>query len=420
MNFRPNPLLYGAHEDFLSSFKLVVTMRDNIDYERFSCAVRTAMKRYPYFCICPKVIGDEILLETNEAPVAVFEDDRCVTLGTDESNGHLLAFGIDGRTIILHVSHYIADGMGICPLLMTVLYVYISEMYGTEGINPARILMPDDPVRDDEYAYPFPEEADLSDCTESFVQRGNDVYSLNPDEFDDLGLYAYHLRIPQSSMMEVANPSDGSPASFLSVMLYRALHALDSELDKQIVAHVQHQYRAAIKVPYNRHSLVSYIPVALSPKLKDRRVELQNTIMRGQIIIGSESEDDMQDIGRLISVIPPQANMSLAEKKMAMRKYIENSICGKTFGISYVGKIDWCGMDRYIEDLHAYIGEKHTKNMLLIEVMTVGADFSINFMQSGRGNRYVDAFMKQLRSFNIPVQLIGEERYTLCDTKIPQ
>ena len=85
-----------------------------------------------------------------------------------------------------------------------------------------------------------------------------------------------------------------------------------------------------------------------------------------------------------------------------------------------MGKIYWCGMDRYIEDLHAYIGEKFTQNMLLIEVMSVGEYFSVNFMQSGRGTRYVDAFIEQLNKFNIPASLVGEERYTLCDTKILQ
>ena len=101
-----------------------------------------------------------------------------------------------------------------------------------------------------------------------------------------------------------------------------------------------------------------------------------------------------------------------------MRKYAEESIYPKTFGISYVGKMDWCGLDRYVEDIHAYIGEKNTKNMLLIEVMTIGEDFTLNFMQSGRGDRYVNAFVEQIRSFGIPVKMIGGARYTLCDTEI--
>lgn len=419
MVFRPNPLLYGAQVDFFSSFKLVVTMCDMVDRDLLLKAVENAAKRYPYFCVFPQKVGNSIQLQFNEAPMPVFEDGRCVVLGTKESNGHLVAFGCEDKKIILHASHYIADGMGICPLLMTVLYLYVSKKYGTHGLNSKRILMPDGMVSDAEYAYPFPEEAVLIDNKKEYNKPQKQVYELNSDAFDGQGLYAYHLRIPQSAMMGVANPSDGSPVSFLSVMLFRAICDLDNELNKPVVAHVQHQYRAALNTPCNRHSLVSYIPVTLSPRLKQRRVELQNTIIRGQVIVGSEPEADLSSVNRLVAVFQNNKDLSLEEKKKAMREYVEKSICGKTFGISYVGKMDWCGLDKYIEDFHAYIGEKGTPNMLLIEVMTVGEDFSLNFMQSGRGDKYVKAFVEQLKSFNIPVSLIGEERYTLCDTKIP-
>ena len=383
-------------------------------------AVNSAMKRYPYFCVFPQKNGDSIQLQFNEAPVPVFKDERCVVLGTKESNGHLLAFGCEERRIVLHASHYLADGMGINPLLMSVLYLYISEKYGTDGLNSERILMPNDPISDEEYAYPFPDEPVLADCTEIRKNKLGPAYPLDSSAFDKKGLYAYHLRIPQSAMMDVASPSDGSPVSFLSVMLFRALCALDEEIDRPIIAHVQHQYRASINAPFNRHSLVSYIPVEISPIIKERHVEIQNTIIRGQIILGSEPERDLRSVDRLVSVFSNDKCTSLAEKQLAMRQYIENSISSKTFGISYVGKTHWCGMDRYVEDLHAYIGEKSTPNMLLIEVMTVGEYFSINFMQSGRGSRYVDEFIQQLKKFNIPVSLVGEERYTLCNTKIPQ
>jgi hypothetical protein len=168
----------------------------------------------------------------------------------------------------------------------------------------------------------------------------------------------------------------------------------------------------------SHHSLVSYIPVVLAPRLNKWDVEKQNTVVRGQVILKGGYEADIAAVNRLIEAFPSEA--SFADKKDAMARYAEDSIRGKTFGISYVGKMDWCGMDRYVDDLHAYIGEKSTPNMLLIEVMTVGEYFSINFMQSGRGTRYVDAFVEQLENFDIPVSLVGEERYTLCDTKIPQ
>ena len=167
MNFRPNPLLYGAHEGFFSSFKLVVTMRHDVDHALLFNAVNSTMKRYPYFSVFPQKNGEGIQLQFNETPVPVFKDGRCVALGTKESDGHLLVFGCEGRRIILHASHYIADGMGISPLLLSVLYLYISTKYGTDGLNSKRILMPNDPISDAEYVYPFPDLPFLTDDAEA-------------------------------------------------------------------------------------------------------------------------------------------------------------------------------------------------------------------------------------------------------------
>ena len=77
-------------------------------------------------------------------------------------------------------------------------------------------------------------------------------------------------------------------------------------------------------------------------------------------------EADIASINRMLEAFPSDA--TLDKKREAMAHYAEESICGKTFAISYVGKMDWCGLDRYFEDLHAYIGEKHTKNICNIIV----------------------------------------------------
>ena len=418
MKFKPNPLLYGASRDFYSSFKLVITMCERVDHQTLSRAVAAAMTRYPYFCVYPEKCGNDILLAFNNRPVPVFNSDVCATLGSDECNGHLLFFSCAQNRIILNASHYIADGMGIDPLLKTVLYLYASEMYGTEGLQVEKILLPGSAISDEEYAYPFPDvQFDIDGAMPK--KSLDEVYGLDSDLFDKDGLYAYHLHVPQRAMMSKANPADGSPVSFLTVMMYRAFCSLDESLDLPVVAHVQHQYRQALKAPKNRHSLVSYVPVSLPKRAKRMSVEQQNTVLRGQIILGSEITADLQAVNRILDALPDSESASLTEKQTAMRQYVERSTKGKTFGISYVGKMDWCGLDRYVVDIHAYIGEKQTKNMMLIEVMTVGEDFTINLMQSGRTRAYVDAFMEELRLMDIPVSLLSEERYVLSDTVIP-
>ena len=419
MNYKPNPLLYGAYENFCSSFKLAITMCSEVSHEALARSVAEAMVRYPYFSVYPEQDGNYLSLRCNPHPVPVFNDDRCVVLGSEECHGHLLTFGCKGRQIFLNCSHYIADGMGIDPLLKTVLFLYVSKVYGTDGLHPDGISMPSDPVSSEEYEYPFPKEPFHVNAHYLPKRTANGVYELDAEAFDNGGFYAYHLHIPQKAMMKRANPADGSPVSFFSVMLYRALSAIDPHIDQPTVVHVQHQYRAALHAPFSRHSLVSYIPVSFPAKIKKWNVTYQNTIVRGQILLGSEKAADLRAVNRLLAALPDGDGVSLAEKERSMRQYIEKSIQGKTFGISYVGKMDWCGLDRYVEDMHAYLGEKNTPNMLLIEVMTIGNDFSVNFMQSGRGDRYVNAFVEQLKSFEIPVEIVGEKRYALCDTKIP-
>jgi hypothetical protein len=416
MKFKPNPLLYGANEDFYSTFRLAIQMNSTVDFGLLSRSVARAAVRYPYFCVRPEREGEDLILRYNDRPMPVFPDDRAVTLGSKDSRGHLISFGCKDKTIFIDASHYLADGMGVDPLLKSLLFLYVSAQYGAEGLDAARIRMPDSAVCEDEYAYPFPDRAIEAEGLDVLPDLPQEAYAPDPDAFDKDGLYAYHLHIPQKAMMAKASSSDGSPVSFLSVLMYRALLRLDPDMDQPVVAHVQHQYRATLRVPMSHHSLVNYIPVVLVPRLSQWDVEKQNTVVRGQVILKGGSDADIVAVNRLIKAFPNDA--SLIDKKDAMARYAENSIHGKTFGISYVGKMDWCGLERYVDDLHAYIGEKHTKNMLLIEVMTVGEDFSLTFMQSGRGKKYLNAFIEEIRALNIPVSLIGEERYALCDTNL--
>ena len=413
MKYKANPLLYGVNKNFFSTFRLAIRMKETVDYDLLSRSVEQAMVRYPYFCVCTKREGENIILCLNKRPVPVFPDDRAITLGSDESQGHLLSFGCKGKTIFIDASHYIADGMGIDPLLKTLLYLYVSQCYGAEGLAADRIRMPDSSVCEGEFAYPFPDRPIESELV-ILPKADEEVYSLDPNAFDKEGLYAYHLHIPQKAMMAKARSSDGSPVSFLSVLLYRAFHKLDSHINTSVVAHVQHQYRSILCAPMSHHSLVSYVPVVLASRLNKWDVEKQNTIVRGQVILKGGSDADVEAVNRLINAFPTDA--PLDDRRDAMARYAEKSIQGKTFGISYVGKMDWCGLEPYVEDLHVYIGEKHTKNMLLVEVMTVGEDFSLTFMQGGKGEKYLNAFMEEIRALDIPVCLIGEERYALCNT----
>jgi hypothetical protein len=258
------------------------------------------------------------VLRYNERPLPVFPDDRAVTLGSAECGGHLLSFGCKNQTVFIDASHYLTDGMGVAPLMKSLLCLYVFERYGGEGLETERIRMPDSEVCEGEYVYPFPNCLMETEELRILPKSPKEAYELDPDAFDREGLYAYHLHIPQKAMMAKASSSDGSPVSFLSVLFYRALHQLDPNIDKPVVAHVQHQYRAVLRAPMSHHSLVDYIPVVFSPRLSKWDVEKQNTVVRGQVILNGGREADIVAINRLIEAFPQDA--SFAAKKEAMAR----------------------------------------------------------------------------------------------------
>ena len=146
MKFKPNPLLYGANEDFFSTFRLAIRMKDTVDYDMLCRSAEKAIVRYPYFCVSYEREKENLVLCYNSRPLPVFADDRTVTLGSEESRGHLISFGCKNNTIFIDCSHYLADGMGIDPLMKSLLYLYVSEHYGAEGLKAERIRMPNSPI----------------------------------------------------------------------------------------------------------------------------------------------------------------------------------------------------------------------------------------------------------------------------------
>ncbi|MBQ2241761.1 MAG: hypothetical protein II319_06460 [Clostridia bacterium] len=105
-------------------------MNSPVDYELLARSVEKAMVRYPYFCVYPEREGETLVLRYNKRPLPVFPDDRTVTLGSEDSRGHLISFGCKDKTIFIDASHYLADGMGVDPLLKSLLYIYVTGRYG--------------------------------------------------------------------------------------------------------------------------------------------------------------------------------------------------------------------------------------------------------------------------------------------------
>ena len=78
--------------------------------------------------------------------------------------------------------------MGVDPLMKSLLYMYVSECYGAEGLNAEQIRMPDSAVCDGEHIYPFPNSAINVEELCVLPKESKEAYSLDPAAFDAEGV----------------------------------------------------------------------------------------------------------------------------------------------------------------------------------------------------------------------------------------
>lgn len=418
MHYQVIPLFYAANEYFKNTIHFCIELIEEVDPDALQYAAAQAQIRYPYYSV--KIIREkeEYVLAENDLPFVISESPVC--LNSAESNYHLVAFSAKDRTISVDISHFICDGNGLAPLVKTLMYYYIEHRYGTEGIDTSSIRLVSDPVLKGEYQYPFPDQPIPQEEELALQPKAWDPFVFADSFFDPDGSYAYNLQVKQKDLMHYAKANDGSPLSFISVMMYKALMALFPEQEKDVVFMVPHEYRAALAAPLSHESLARVFYVVLRAKDQAKDIELLNTAVRGQVILGSDVSEDFKAINGLIQLGAYFQTLSLNEKKKTMIGIISNTITPHTFGISYTGKVEWGGMEAYIRDVHPYAGEKRFSGLISAEIFTLGEFFTITLFQPGRNPAFAQEVMNAFATCGIDCRLTSEERYQLSGFMIPE
>ncbi len=135
MSRKVNNLMYAAGPGMLGTIRTMIGLTESVDRQALEQAVRKAAERFPYFAVKMARKGSEYVLEPNSRPFVISPEGRCVTLGAEESNGHLFAFAFDGNRIFVDTSHFITDGVGKFPFIKTVLYYYLSALHPDETFD---------------------------------------------------------------------------------------------------------------------------------------------------------------------------------------------------------------------------------------------------------------------------------------------
>ncbi len=421
MIWKVNNLLYAAGPELANTIRIGITLTEPIDGQALRLALSKSAQRYPYFAVRLSRRGEEYVMEPNDLPFVVSPHGGTVTLGSAESNFHVFAFAYEGCRIYLDTSHFFTDGNGMFPFLKTLLYYYLQTVhpdvpFETAGVALAGSGIPAAEAEDDPYpAEPFPEQP------LGTLSRPANVFQLSdqPQGYENAeGWTSFRFRIRQKDMMAFVSSVDGSPATFIASLIYKAIADAHPETGMPLVCGMQHQFRQALGAPLSHMCHVNIVPIVYPDRLRGRDVEQLNTIARGSLILRADDMNDLLTVNAHIRNENRIRDMKLAEKRKYMRQVILNGIGANTFDVSYTGRVPWSGLDRYILDV-APCFDLTLSGGLSVEIFSVGENFSINIMQRSPVTEYVDRFSALLRECGIEYIAESPEHFSLCPFHLP-
>ena len=422
MDQKVNNILYAAGPDLWGTFRIAVTLVEPVDPEALRYAADRAAERFPYFCVRLLRRGEEYVLEHNDLPFVISPEGWAAELGSEETNYHLFAFAWDGRRIYMDASHFMSDGNGCFPFLKTLLYYYLSRVHPEEDFDTSRVALAGDEIPFEEADdYPFPDEPLECDPFEP-AERPEEVMDLSdqPEGYESMdGWTSFLFSLRQREMMSFVSGVDGSPATFMASLMYRAITACHPEEHLPVVCGMQHQFRSALGRPKSHMCHINIVPMVYPDKLRDRDIEMLNTIGRGILIIQADDANDTLTVNRHIENEARIKYMSFAEKRRYMRSEVLDGIGKNTFEVSYTGRVDWSGLDKYITNVIPYF-DLTLSGGISIEIFSVGEVFCVNVMQRNGDTRYVDRFSQMLEKCGISHAAYDPEHFLLSRCRFPE
>lgn len=421
MSYRVNNIMYAAGEELRNTLRLGIFFREPINVEAMKRAAARAGARYPLFTVKMERCGEKYVLEHNDAPFVFSHGTHPVCLNSAESNYHLMAFSWEEDRLFLDTTHFLTDGNGIFPFISTLLYCYLSIVHPEESFDTDCIPLPEEEIPAAELEdNPYPDQP-IPTTPMDLRPIPNTIFRV-PDQA--LGYHrmdtwtSFLFRVPQKELMRFVSSVDGSPATFVSSLVYRAIDDLYPENELPIVCGMQHQFRHALGKPKSHLCHVNLVPILYPSTLRGADMERLNTIGRGSLILRADDASDLVTVNAHVENEKAILRMDLSEKHRFMRDVVINGIGVNTFEVSYTGRVNWGGLDRYISFLTPYL-DMTLSGGVSVEIFSRDTDFDINVMQRNGDPRIVDRIKALLTENGIRFMPERVERFEIPTFETP-
>ena len=423
---------YGVTQQSSYTYRLMLRFCDPIEETVLRQALALTVRRYPYYMVHCISDGREYWLVPNERPFELHHTSEPLVMGSEAVGRYLWAVSYQGDTLWLNIFHGLADGSAAMQVLRTLAYYYCRDRYDKNldsgGIRVGEVIPPaemENPYEEMMIQWKADQEGrDAPKKSAEASGKGADSAPQPLNLFEDSRLHItapvnHQLRIRQQDLMQYCREQDGTPGVVTSLLLARAIDAVNPGNTRPIVTGMAMNLRPALEAPDYMGSPIGMAYLSYDGKLKEMSFTTQATGYRGRLILASDPDrlrlGSKRSTGlyAMIDSLP-----QLTDKKAVMLKVLK-SMQGSmaSFAVSYMGPAKLGAVEPYVKEIRVLsaVGE----NAILVEIMSANGYFYLDFAQQWQEEIYFDAFCRQLSLQGIPYELDGIEVHKAPGVELP-
>lgn len=388
-------------------------MKDTVDGDILLRSVQSAMKRYPYLKKKIVLDNDTFVLRDNPLPVPVMKTSYPMpSFGSDEMNGHLLCVDFEDDCIYFTLLHNLGGGRGLLRWCLTVLYQYVTDRYGEEPVweGVRKPYQPCEPG--EELIQPFDK---IPDDTPVFWQGFSpDIRPILPSALEsglqgtgEEGFFRTTITLDEDRVMERIKACKASPAVWFAVIYYRAIVSCLKDVPEYINMGIACDVSDRYGISESMSLVTKFLHFVISKE--DRKLDTEALCSKGRSMIKEQKDPGATD--RLLKkeqdTLTEMDKLPTLDEKIQF--YFKNSMIADMVPsalVSYVGRLDVPGIERYVEDL--ILDSVSNKSGTVI--FAQNGRFSVSLLHGNENAPVIDAYIKELEKEGLNVETIEKNK----------
>lgn len=386
-------MLHGTDKEHPHGGIVVTEFIDPIDAGRMRQAVSMCMQRYPYLQVTLHKSFSDVWFERNDKEVVLANDKSHFDMGSDETNGHLLAFSYTDNRLLLHFSHILLDGHGITTLLRTLILYYCQLRYDKSLANPDALTI-DMPIKEDELRDPLSVEV-----PEGIAKTGKPKYpkALRPDWIGMVSRttqQVYHICISSAQVNDFCQRYSVTPPVMIDVLFARALHHIHPDLRQPIISGMPASVRNLTgcqqsmlnaTIPLRIVHNDSFWPMSIAEQLAD---------VRRQVKRQTEPSAMWWEMRSLVKLFKTLRRMPDFVRAFIMPRAFAKTVAINSYDLSFTGRMRLNDTNRFVKAV--YIDAAYRGSGMMMEMVSLDNYLCISFCQEWEDTIYLNSFLREM------------------------